>query len=36
MEAGDHTLFLADVVAAELQDEPSILSLADTNWHYGG
>ncbi len=36
IEAGDHSLFLADVIAAGLQGEASILSLADTKWHYGG
>jgi flavin reductase (DIM6/NTAB) family NADH-FMN oxidoreductase RutF len=36
LDAGDHTLFLADIVEAGLQHDLPMLTLADTPWHYGG
>jgi flavin reductase (DIM6/NTAB) family NADH-FMN oxidoreductase RutF len=36
LDAGDHTLFLADIVEAGVQNELTILDLAQTGWHYGG
>ena len=35
--AGDHGLFVADVLAGEMrQPDGRVLSLADTGWSYGG
>ncbi|HSJ52435.1 MAG TPA: flavin reductase family protein [Anaerolineae bacterium] len=36
LDAGDHTLFLADVIEAGVGGEGEALTLADTGWHYGG
>lgn len=36
VDAGDHTLFLADVVEAGVQNDKEALQLAETSWHYGG
>ena len=36
LEAGDHTLFLADVVEAGVQNDLGALDLTETGWHYGG
>lgn len=36
LDAGDHTLFLAEVVEAGVQNELPALDLAETGWHYGG
>lgn len=36
VDAGDHTLFLAEVVAAGVHDDRNALSLPETGWHYGG
>jgi len=36
VDAGDHTLFLADVVEAGVQNDLAALDLAETGWHYGG
>jgi flavin reductase (DIM6/NTAB) family NADH-FMN oxidoreductase RutF len=36
IDAGDHTLFLADVVEAGVQNDREALDLAATGWHYGG
>lgn len=36
LDAGDHTLFLADIVEAGVQHDAPALSLAETPWHYGG
>ena len=36
IDAGDHSLFLADIVAAGVQNDLAALSLAETGWHYGG
>jgi flavin reductase (DIM6/NTAB) family NADH-FMN oxidoreductase RutF len=36
LEAGDHTLFLADVIEAGVQNELAALDLKETGWHYGG
>jgi flavin reductase (DIM6/NTAB) family NADH-FMN oxidoreductase RutF len=36
IDAGDHTLFLAEIVEAGVHDERQALALPDTGWHYGG
>ena len=36
IDAGDHSLFLADILQASVQNDLSALSLAETGWHYGG
>lgn len=36
IDAGDHTLFLADIVEAGVQNDLEPLDLAQTGWHYGG
>jgi flavin reductase (DIM6/NTAB) family NADH-FMN oxidoreductase RutF len=36
LDTGDHTLFLADIVEAGVQNELEPLDLAQTGWHYGG
>ena len=36
VDAGDHTLFVADIVEAGVRDDRDALSLPDTGWHYGG
>jgi len=36
IDAGDHTLFLADIVEAGVQHEMPALTMAETTWHYGG
>ena len=36
IEAGDHTVFVGQVVAAGLHREGRILELKETKWHYGG
>lgn len=35
-DAGDHTLFLADIVAAGIQNDLDALTMDETGWHYGG
>ena len=36
LEAGDHTLFLADILEAGVQNDLSPLDMSETGWHYGG
>ena len=36
LDAGDHSLFLADIVEAGVHNEQGALALTDTGWHYGG
>ncbi len=36
LDAGDHTLFLADIVEAGLQNDLPPLRLEETPWNYGG
>lgn len=36
LDAGDHTLFLADIVEAGVQNDLGALDLTETGWHYGG
>jgi flavin reductase (DIM6/NTAB) family NADH-FMN oxidoreductase RutF len=36
VDAGDHSLFLADIVEAGVQNDQPALALTDTGWHYGG
>jgi flavin reductase (DIM6/NTAB) family NADH-FMN oxidoreductase RutF len=36
LDAGDHTIVLAEIVEAGVQNELPILDLAQTGYHYGG
>ena len=36
LDAGDHTLFLADILAAGIQNDLDALTIDETGWHYGG
>jgi flavin reductase (DIM6/NTAB) family NADH-FMN oxidoreductase RutF len=36
IDAGDHTLFLADVIEAGVQSDLPAIDLKETGWHYGG
>jgi flavin reductase (DIM6/NTAB) family NADH-FMN oxidoreductase RutF len=36
IDAGDHTIFLADVVEAGIQNDLEPLDLAQTGWKYAG
>ena len=36
VEKGDHPVFICEVVNAILKEDAEILTMADTNWHYGG
>jgi flavin reductase (DIM6/NTAB) family NADH-FMN oxidoreductase RutF len=36
IEAGDHSIFLGEVIGAHLHREGQPLWLKDTNWQYGG
>jgi flavin reductase (DIM6/NTAB) family NADH-FMN oxidoreductase RutF len=36
LDAGDHSLVLADIVEAGVHDDRLALNLVDTGWHYGG
>lgn len=36
VEKGDHPLFICEVVNTVLKDDTDILTIPDTNWHYGG
>jgi flavin reductase (DIM6/NTAB) family NADH-FMN oxidoreductase RutF len=36
LDAGDHTLFLADIIEAGVQSDLPALSLDETGWRYGG
>jgi flavin reductase (DIM6/NTAB) family NADH-FMN oxidoreductase RutF len=36
VDAGDHTLFLANIIAAGIQNELPALTMDETGWHYGG
>jgi flavin reductase (DIM6/NTAB) family NADH-FMN oxidoreductase RutF len=36
LDAGDHSLFLADIAEAGVQNDLGALDLTQTNWHYGG
>lgn len=35
-DAGDHTLFLADILAAGIQNDLDALTMDETGWRYGG
>lgn len=35
-DAGDHTVVIAEVVAAELHSDEPPFVMSDTPWHYGG
>jgi len=36
IDKGDHPVFICEVVNTILRDEVDMLTMADTNWHYGG
>lgn len=36
IDAGDHTLFLADIVEAGVQNDLPPLGMDEAGWHYGG
>ena len=36
IEKGDHPIFICEVVNAIIHQEVEMLTMADTNWHYGG
>ncbi len=36
IDKGDHPLFICEVVNAILHQEVEMLTMTDTNWHYGG
>jgi len=36
IERGDHPVFICEVVETLLREDTKILTMADTNWHYGG
>jgi flavin reductase (DIM6/NTAB) family NADH-FMN oxidoreductase RutF len=36
IEKGDHPIFICEVVNTILREDVDILTMADTNWHYGG
>jgi flavin reductase (DIM6/NTAB) family NADH-FMN oxidoreductase RutF len=36
LDQGDHTVFLGEVIAAEMRREGEPLLLANTSWQYGG
>lgn len=36
VDAGDHTLYLADIIEAGVQNDLEPIDLAQTGWHYGG
>ena len=36
VELGDHPVFITEVVNTILNDNTDILTMSDTNWHYGG
>ena len=35
-DTGDHTLFLADILSAGIQNDLDALTMVETGWHYGG
>lgn len=35
-DAGDHTIFLADIIMAGIQNDLAALTMDETGWHYGG
>lgn len=36
IDKGDHPIFICEVVNTILRQDVDILTMADTNWHYGG
>ena len=36
IETGDHPVFICEVVNTILRENIDVLTLSDTNWHYGG
>ncbi len=36
LDEGDHTIYLAEVIEAEVRENVPSLGMRDTPWHYGG
>ena len=36
IEKGDHPIFICEVVNTILREDVDMLTMSDTNWHYGG
>ena len=36
IDAGDHSMFLADIIGAGVQNDLAALSMDETGWRYGG
>ena len=36
IDKGDHPIFICEVVNTILHEDTDMLSMSDTNWHYGG
>jgi len=36
VDKGDHPVFIAEIVNTILRENVDMLTMADTNWHYGG
>jgi len=36
VDKGDHPLFICEVVNTVLKDDTDVLTIPNTNWHYGG
>ncbi len=36
VDKGDHPIFICEVINTILRKDTDMLTMADTNWHYGG
>jgi len=36
IEKGDHPIFICEIINTILRQDVDMLTMADTNWHYGG
>lgn len=36
VDSGDHPLFICEVVNTVVNEDTKVLTIPDTNWHYGG
>ncbi|MCC6446309.1 MAG: flavin reductase [Armatimonadetes bacterium] len=36
LEGGDHSIVVAEVIAASVREDAELLDLEETGWHYGG
>jgi flavin reductase (DIM6/NTAB) family NADH-FMN oxidoreductase RutF len=36
IDKGDHPIFICEIVNTILRQDTDMLTMADTNWHYGG